>query len=267
MLEIDKNLIPLYKIATRLEGLKRHTSIHAAGIVMSEIPLDEVIPLDKTHEFYTTGYTMEYLEEQGLLKMDFLALTTLTLIKDITNEIKIDFNNIPMNDKKTIELFYEARTNGIFQFESQGMMNFLKKFKPQNFEEIYACIALYRPGPMDNIDIYIKRKQGKEKIDYIIPELEKILKPTYGIIIYQEQIMQIAQTLAGYSLGEADVLRRAMSKKKESILLEEKEKFISRSVQRGFDETKAKEVKKGNYDPWNFEEEDLEDDDYYSEDD
>ena len=230
----DKNLVKLYSVASRLEGLKRHASIHAAGIVMSNVPLDDVIPLDKNHDFYTTGYSMEFLEEIGLLKMDFLALKNLTLINDVLKNVGIDFDEIPISDASTIKLFQSGNTNGVFQFESSGMISFLRKFKPYNFEEIVACIALYRPGPMSNIDTYIKRKRGLEPVDYIVPELEPILKSTYGIIVYQEQIMQIAQVMAGYSFGEADVLRRAMSKKKEDVLIHLKDSFISRSVSKGF---------------------------------
>ena len=235
-LDVNQNLKKLYKIASKIEGLKRHTSIHAAGIVMSNNDLDTIIPLDKSHEtFYTTGYSMEYLEELGLLKMDFLALRNLSLIKDVLKEIpELTFDTIPLDDKKAINIFTTVNTSGIFQFESQGMMNFLRKFKPDSFEDVVASIALFRPGPMNNIDSYIKRKQGKEKIDYIDSSLEGILKPTYGIIIYQEQIMQIANVMAGYSFGEADILRRAMSKKKEDVMLAEKDKFIERSVKRGY---------------------------------
>ena len=167
--------------------------------------------------------------------MDFLALRNLTLIKEVIDEVNISFDQIPENDPKALNIFTTVNTSGIFQYESNGMMNFLRKFKPTTFEDIVASIALFRPGPMNNIDSYINRKLGKEKIDYIHANLENILKPTYGIIVYQEQIMQIANTLAGYSLGEADVLRRAMSKKKEAILLEEKEKFIKRSVSLGYE--------------------------------
>ena len=247
-LKINTDLQKLYKIATRLEGLKRHTSIHAAGIVMSKIELDEIIPLEKNHDdFYITGYSMEYLESLGLLKMDFLALRNLTLLNDTLKDLEkigvnINLSNIPLNDKETIKIFSEAKTTGIFQFESEGMMGFLSKFKPSNFEDIVACIALYRPGPMKNIDSYIRRKNGLEKIDYIDDSLIDILKPTYGIIIYQEQIMQIASTMAGYSLAEADLLRKAMSKKKESILIAEKEKFIKNSIALGHDKTKVEKV-------------------------
>ncbi|MDD3453520.1 MAG: DNA polymerase III subunit alpha [Bacilli bacterium] len=235
----DKSLMELYKVAIILEGMKRHISSHAAGIVMCNKEIDEVIPLYKKDNFYITGYSMEYLEDIGLLKMDFLALKNLTTITNIVNDINssginIDFNNIPLDDEKTLDLFKNGDTLGIFQFESSGMIKFLKKFKPDNFEDLFACLALYRPGPMDNIDLYIERKNGQNKIDYIIEELKPILKPTYGIMIYQEQIMQVAHVLANYSLGEADILRRAISKKKESVLLKEKEKFIKRAINNGY---------------------------------
>ena len=242
-ISINEELKNLYKVATKIEGLKRHTSIHAAGVVMCDKPLDEVIPLDKSHnDFYVTGYSMEYLESLGLLKMDFLALKNLTLIKDTIDELNINFDDIPINDKKAINIFTKANTIGIFQFESEGMINFIKKLKPDNVEDIIASLALFRPGPMNNIDSYIKRKKGIEKIDYIHDDLYDILKDTYGIIIYQEQIMLIASRMASYTLGEADVLRRAMSKKKESILINEKEKFITRSIANGYDEKTATKV-------------------------
>lgn len=242
-ISINEELKNLYKVATKIEGLKRHTSIHAAGVVMCDKPLDEVIPLDKSHnDFYVTGYSMEYLESLGLLKMDFLALKNLTLIKDTIDELNINFDDIPINDKKAINIFTKANTIGIFQFESEGMINFIKKLKPDNVEDIIASLALFRPGPMNNIDSYIKRKKSIEKIDYIHDDLYDILKDTYGIIIYQEQIMLIASRMASYTLGEADVLRRAMSKKKESILINEKEKFITRSIANGYDEKTATKV-------------------------
>lgn len=241
-LSTDKELINLYRVATRLEGLKRHTSIHAAGIVMSSCDLDLIIPLDKSHDFYTTGYSMEFLEELGLLKMDFLALKNLTLINDVLKEVGISFDDIPNDDADTLRLFQSGNTNGIFQFESSGMISFLKKFKPTSFEDIVSSIALYRPGPMSNIDSFIKRKRGIEKIDYIDPVLEPILSSTYGIIVYQEQIMMIAQVMAGFSFGEADILRRAMSKKKEEILIREKDKFINGCVSLGHDKDKANRV-------------------------
>ena len=248
-LKSDAEFVKLYQIAMKFEGLKRHTSIHAAGIVMSENDLDETIPLVKNHDgFYITGYSMEYLENLGLLKMDFLALRNLTLINDVIKDINeneksnLTFDSIPSGDKKAIDIFKNVFTTGIFQFESQGMMNFLRKFKPDSFEDIVASIALFRPGPMNNIDTYIKRKRGKLEIDYIDDSLINILKPTYGIIIYQEQIMQIANVMAGYSFAEADVLRRAMSKKKENVLIEEKDKFVNGSIKRGYTKEKAEKV-------------------------
>ena len=242
-ININKELQKVYKVALKLEGLKRHTSVHAAGIVMSKQDLDEIIPLDKRHSFYTTGYDMTHLEEIGLLKMDLLGIKNLNLISNILKEIpNLTFDNIPMDDKKAIEIFNKANTIGVFQFEKAGMINFLKKLKATTFNDIVAALALYRPGPMQNIDSYIRRKQGKEKIDYIDPSLENILKSTYGIIIYQEQIMQIARTMAGYSFAQADVLRRAMSKKKEAIILNEKPKFIHKSMERGYSNQTANEV-------------------------
>ncbi len=247
-IDLDEELTKLYEVASKFEGLKRHTTIHAAGIIMSEVDIDDIVPLDKSHEgFYTTAYSMNYLEELGLLKMDFLAIKNLTIIHNIIDDIGSDltFDNIPENDEAALKVFTDVDTLGIFQFESQGMMSFLRKFKPSSFEDVFAAIALYRPGPMQNIDTYIKRKQGKDPIDYYHDNLVDILKNTYGIFIYQEQIMQVASVMAGYSLGEADILRRAMSKKKEEILIKEKDKFITRSVDRGYDKdlsTKVYEV-------------------------
>lgn len=242
-LEKDGKLQTLYKVAMKLEGLKRHTSIHAAGVVMSKYDLDTIIPLTYHDNLYITGYSMEHLEELGLLKMDFLALRNLTLIHDILEEIpELTFDTIPLEDKEAFQIFTNVDTIGIFQFESSGMMNFLRKFRPSNFEDIVAALALFRPGPMGNIDSYIRRKNGQEEIDYLDDSLISILKPTYGIIVYQEQIMQIANVLAGYSLAEADVLRKAMSKKKEDVLLKEKDKFIRQSVSHGYSEDTAQKV-------------------------
>ena len=210
LIDGDSKLTLMFKVASFIEGYPRHTSSHAAGIIMSKVDLDSVVPLTVSDGMYLTGYTMEYLEELGLLKMDFLGLKTLTTIMNIISSIKeyenveIDFNNIPLDDKNVLELFSKALTVGIFQFESEGMKNFLRKLKPNSFEDIFAAIALFRPGPAGNIDSYIRRKHGEEEITYIDDSLKDILKNTYGIIIYQEQIMQIAVKLAGYSLGEAD---------------------------------------------------------------
>ncbi len=247
-IDSDESLKTMYKIASYIEGYPRHTSSHAAGIIMSKIDLDEVIPLTVGDGMYLSSFTMEYLEDLGLLKMDFLGLKNLTIISNIIEDIKttynetIDFSKIPLDDKEALKIFEEANTCGIFQFESAGMRNFLRKLKPNTFEDIFAAIALFRPGPAINIDSYIARKHGKEKITYPDESLKPILENTYGIFIYQEQIMQLARIYAGYSLGEADILRRAMSKKKVELIKHEEEKFIKQSVELGHDEKQAKEI-------------------------
>lgn len=239
----------LFDISLHLEGNPRNIGIHASGIVMSCQDIDTTVPLYKNNRgIYTTAYSMNYLEPLGLLKMDFLGISNLTLIQEVlTNiqekeKINITFAKIPLDDKKTLEIFKKAKTDGIFQFESPGMRRFLEKLQPSSFDDIIAALALYRPGAMDYIDNYIRRKNGHEKIDYIDASLEPILKPTYGIIIYQEQIIQIARTLAGYTLGEADILRRAISKKKEEVLIHEKPKFIDRSIQQGYTKETAEKI-------------------------
>lgn len=231
----NPELNELFKISLKLENIKRHISQHASGVVIADKDIDEIIPLVKINDIYLTGYTMEHLEQLGLIKMDFLSLKTLTTIDTIISDIKeISYNDIPLNDPKTIEIFNKGKTLGIFQFESDGMIKFLKQVKCKNFEDIYNVIALYRPGPMDNINSYIKRRKGIEEINYFSPSLENILKSTYGIIIYQEQIMKIANVMANYTLGEADILRKAMSKKKEDILIKEKDKFINKALKNGY---------------------------------
>ena len=249
LIDSSEELQKLYEISLKLEGLIRNPSIHAAGIVMSKYEIDETIPLYKSDSgMYLTGFTKDYLEPLGLLKMDFLRLATLSFIDDVIKNVRekekinITFNRIPLDDKKTLKIFYDVKTDGIFQFESPGMKNFLAKLKVDCFDDIVAALALFRPGPMDNIDIYIRRKEGKEKVEYIHPSLEPILKSTYGIIIYQEQIMQIASVMAGYSYGEADVLRRAMSKKDEIKLSKERPKFIQGAINKGYEEQLANQV-------------------------
>ena len=243
LLSINDELKKMYKIAMKFEGIKRHTSIHAAGIVMCNYDLDTIIPLDKSHDFYTTAYDMDYLEKIGLLKMDFLVLRNLTLIDNILKEIgDLSFDDIPNDDEKTLKVFYDVDTLGIFQFESEGMMNFLRKLKVSSFTDIYNSLALYRPGPMDNIDTFIKRREGKEKINYINASLEPILKSTYGIMVYQEQIIEIARVVANYTYGEADILRRAMSKKKEEVLIKEKDRFIEKSINNGYSREDATRI-------------------------
>ena len=249
IIDNSEELKKLYNISLHLEGLPRHISVHAAGVVMSKYDIDETIPLYKNQlGMYVSGYSKDYLEPLGLLKMDFLGISNLTLIDEVINNIKnntnlnITFSNIPMDDPKTIHMFEIGDTEGIFQFEAPGMIKFLKQLKPKTFSDIVAATSLYRPGPMDSIPEYIKRKNNPSKIDYIDTSLKDILEETYGIIIYQEQVMQIAVKMAGYTLGEADILRRAMSKKKESILLKEKEKFISGSINKGYSQELSEKV-------------------------
>lgn len=239
----------LFDISTHLEGLPRNIGIHASGIVMCSTDIDDILPLYKNNKgIYTTAYSMNYLEPLGLLKMDFLGISNLTLINEVINNIRakeqlnITFSNIPLNDKKTLEIFRSAKTDGIFQFESTGMRRFLEKLQVSSFDDVIAALALYRPGAMDYIDNYIRRKEGREEVIYADPSLEPILKSTYGIIIYQEQIMQIARTLAGYTLGEADILRRAISKKKEEVLIKEKPKFIEKSINNGYTKEVAEQI-------------------------
>ncbi len=246
LINSDSNLKKLWDISLHLEGLPRHTSIHAAGIIISRKNLDECIPLTKTPTGnYVATYTMNYLEQLGLLKMDLLALSNLTTINKLINEIRekehlnITFSNIPLTDQKTLEIFTNVETDGIFQFETTGMKNFLTELKVKNFEDIVLAIALFRPGPMDSIKNFIKVREGQIKINYIDEALRPILSSTYGVIIYQEQIMQIARIMGGYTLAEADILRRAMSKKKEDVLIKEKPRFINRLKSRGYKEEVA----------------------------
>ena len=241
-LEENKELDNIYKISLKLEGLKRQISVHAAGIIISACNLDSYIPLQKYEDYYLSGYSMEHLEDLGLIKMDFLGLKNLTMIDNILKRINMNFKDIPIDDKDALKLFYNATTCGIFQFESSGMKNFLKKLKPTTIDDIIAAIALFRPGPSDNIDSYIRRKNGLERINYIDDSLSKVLSKTYGIIIYQEQIIMIANIMAGYGYAEADVLRRAMSKKKKEVMLKEREKFVKRSIERGYKESVAEKT-------------------------
>lgn len=244
----NSDLQKVYKISYKLEGLKRHISTHAAGVVISSVTLDEVIPICVTGSEYLTGLTMEYLENLGLLKMDFLALRNLTIIANVLELIKnesqeeINLSDIPLNDKETMDIFKNVDTEGVFQFESSGMKNLTSKLKPDNFSDLVAEVALFRPGPMDNIDEFIKRKRGEVKVNYPDDSLEPILKDTYGIMIYQEQIMQVLVKMGNYSFAEADNIRRAMSKKKVDVMEHEREIFIKRSINNGYTEEKATEV-------------------------
>ena len=246
LIKSDKDLTKLYKIATKLEGLKRQTSIHAAGVVISSSKLKDIVPVLKTTNELIIGLTMDQLEENGLLKMDFLALKNLSTIKEIVKSINqkdnLDLKTIPLDDAKTYKLLASGNTRGIFQFETNGMQNLLPKLNPTTFSDLVAAVALFRPGPMDNIDLYIKNKKNPQQIKYPHESLKGILKETYGIIIYQEQIMQILQLMAGYSFAQADEIRRAMSKKKEEIILKEKDNFIKSSVKNGYTEKVSEDV-------------------------
>ena len=244
----DYEYTNLIKICQKLEGLKRHTSIHAAGVVISSEPLMNKVPIYMNGTDELTAYTKEYLEDIGLLKIDLLALKNLTIIDRVVKKIAkekniyIDVNKIPLDDKMAIKVFYDVNTIGIFQFESSGMMSFLKSLKVSSFNDLVSAIALYRPGPRDMIPEFIKVKECKKKVFYIVPALESILKSTNGIIIYQEQIMQILKVIASFSYSEADNIRRAMSKKKESIILSYQEEFISRALKNGYKKEKAEKI-------------------------
>ncbi|MEE8341910.1 MAG: DNA polymerase III subunit alpha, partial [Candidatus Neomarinimicrobiota bacterium] len=231
-----------------LEGMNRHASTHAAGVVIAPSDLTDYIPLYKSSQGdVTSQYDMKGLEALGLLKMDFLGLRTLTVIDKAVKLIKqlgvdIDINNLEYDDQKVFKLFAKGMTAGIFQFESSGMREFLKKLKPTSLEDLIAMNALYRPGPMNNINDYIDRKHGKKKIRYSHPNLEPILKETHGIIVYQEQVMQIANEIGGFSMAEADIMRRAMGKKIPELMKESTEKFIAGAVKRGITKHKAIEI-------------------------
>ena len=223
----------LIDMARKLEGLPRHTSMHAAGVVISQKDVDEYVPLSRAQDgSITTQFTMTTLERLGLLKMDFLGLRTLTVIRDAvrlveqSHGIHLDMDAIDYDDKKVLDYVGTGKTDGIFQLESSGMKNFMKELKPQSLEDLVAGISLYRPGPMDFIPQYIRGKNRPDTIRYDTPELESILQPTYGCIVYQEQVMQIVQNLAGYTLGRADLVRRAMSKKKASVMAKERQNFV-----------------------------------------
>lgn len=239
----------IFETACRIEGLPRHLSTHAAGVVLYDKPLTDVIPLIyKDQQMPITQYTMKYVEQIGLLKMDFLGLTNLSILHDsieLTKSIyqhEIILNEIPLDDEKTLELFQMADTNGIFQFESDGIRRVLKKLRPTNLEDIAAVNALYRPGPMEQIDTFIKRKHGQEVVKYPHPILESILQSTYGVMVYQEQVMQVTSQMAGFTLGQADILRRAIGKKDAKVIETEKAHFIDGAVEKGIDVASATEV-------------------------
>ena len=257
--EYDENSQIKYLIdmSKRLEGLPRHTSMHAAGVLISQKAVDEYVPLSRSSDgTITTQYIMTTLEELGLLKMDFLGLRTLTVIQDAVNLVKknkgvtINLHDIDYNDKQVLDYIGTGKTDGIFQIESAGMKSFMKELKPESLEDIVAGIALYRPGPMDFIPKYLKGKNDRDSITYDCPQLEPILKTTHGCIVYQEQVMQIVRDLAGYTLGRSDLLRRAMSKKKQAVMEKERKNFVYGNeeegvdgcIKRGIDEATANKI-------------------------
>ncbi len=257
MYESDESVKKLIDMSRRLEGLPRHTSMHAAGVVISQKPMDEYVPLSRASDgTITTQFTMTTIEELGLLKMDFLGLRTLTVIQNAvrlaekSSGKKIDMNAIDYNDKKVLDSLGTGKTDGVFQLESAGMKNFMKELKPQSLEDVIAGISLYRPGPMDFIPAYIKGKDHPESITYDCAELEPILAPTYGCIVYQEQVMQIVRDLAGYTWGRSDLVRRAMSKKKGKVMEQERKNFVYGNpeenvpgcIARGIDEKVANKI-------------------------
>ena len=240
MYENDESVKTLIDMSKRLEGLPRHTSMHAAGVVISQKSMDEYVPLSRASDgTITTQFTMTTIEELGLLKMDFLGLRTLTVIQNAVRMAQkssgkqINIDEIDYQDKGVLELIGSGKTEGIFQLESAGMKNFMKELKPQSLEDIIAGISLYRPGPMDFIPAYIKGKNHPEEVTYDCPQLEPILAPTYGCIVYQEQVMQIVRDLAGYTLGRSDLVRRAMSKKKGSVMEQERKNFVYGNEEEG----------------------------------
>jgi DNA polymerase III subunit alpha len=244
----DEAISRLLEIALRVEGLYRHASTHAAGVVIGDRPLVELVPLyrDPKSDFLVTQYSMKHVEQAGLVKFDFLGLTTLTILRRAENFLKglgveVDLDRLPLDDKKTFEMLQRGDAGGVFQMEGQGMRDTLRQMRPDRFEDLIAAVALYRPGPMANIPDYCRRKHG-EKWDAPHPVIHDILAETYGIMVYQEQVMQIAQTMAGYSLGSADLLRRAMGKKIASEMEAQRNIFTEGAIKRGINPAKATEV-------------------------
>ncbi|MCB2100347.1 MAG: DNA polymerase III subunit alpha [Rhodobacterales bacterium] len=249
LIQEDEGVARLTELALKLEGLFRHASTHAAGVVICDRPLDQLIPLyrDPRSDMPVTGFNMKYVESAGLVKFDFLGLKTLTVLQTAVeliaeSGVTVDLSTIPLDDPKTFQMLSRAETQGVFQLESAGMRDVLVKLKPDTFEDIIAVVALYRPGPMDNIPSYIRRKHGEEEADYLYPTLEGILKETFGIMIYQEQVMQIAQELSGYSLGGADLLRRAMGKKIKEEMDQQRQIFVDGAASKGVPKSKASEI-------------------------
>lgn len=245
----DSNVKKIIDLAMKIEGMPRHSSTHAAGVVISAIPLSDIVPLQKNDDTIVTQYTMTVLESLGLLKMDFLGLRNLTIIRDTVNAVKrnepdFDIEKIPIDDKDVYSMLAKGDTSGVFQFESEGITKCLVDLRPERIEDLIVMLSLYRPGPMKSIPEYIRNKNNPDKICYKHPLLENILSETYGCIIYQEQVMEICRKLAGYSYGHADVVRRAMAKKKHDVMLKERESFVSGAEKNGV----AKEIANGIFD-------------------
>ena len=247
----DERVKELLAVAQRLEGMTRHASVHAAGVVIAPRPLTEFVPLYKSQkDEIVTQWAMKEVERVGLLKMDFLGLSTLTLIRDALDEIKrtegvdLDIDAIPLDDEKTYRLFSEGQTYGVFQFESSGMRELLRKAKPEHLDDLIALNALYRPGPLKSgmVDDFISRKQGKTEVKYELPQLKPILSDTYGVIAYQEQVMRIAAVLAGFTMGQSDVLRKAMGKKDPKVMAKQREAFMEGALKNGVNEKKARKI-------------------------
>jgi len=246
----DPEIREVVDIGSRLEGLTRHASVHAAGVVIAPRPIDELIPLYKTsRDEITTQWDMKAVERLGLLKMDFLGLKTVTVVDDTLRTLKmqgidLDLDAVPLDDAAVFRLFCEGRTNGIFQFESGGMRDMLRRAQPSKFEDLAAFNALYRPGALSvgMVEEFIQRKLGRKKVQYILPETRPILEETHGVIAYQEQVMQIAVTIGGFTMGQADVLRKAMGKKDPAAMAKQREKFVAGASQRGFAKRKAEEL-------------------------
>lgn len=246
----DPQVNKLFDIAMKLEGLYRHSGVHAAGVVIGDRPLDQLVPLykDPRADMPVTQYDMKFVEETGLIKFDFLGLKTLTVIKRAvdwvkrTKGIELDMDNVPLDDKETYAMLQRGDTTAVFQFESSGMKDVHKQIKPDRFEDLIAIVSLYRPGPMDNIPTYIKRKHGEEEITYLHPSLAPILDETYGIMVYQEQVMKIAQVLGGYTLGGADKLRKVMGKKMRDEIPKQRKMFTEGAVKNGIAEDVATKI-------------------------
>src|SRR6185295_7816258 len=247
-IKTDKEVGRIIEIGSKLEGLARHAGMHAAGVVITPEPVTNYVPLYRTtRDEIVTQFDMNVVEKMGLLKMDFLGLRTLTVIDDAIKSVAlesgktIDMASLPLDDPEVYRLFQEGRTKGVFQFESGGMVDLLRRARPTKFEDLAAFNALYRPGALDAgmVDEYVRRSNGLSKAKYLVPAMKEILEETYGVIVYQEQVMQIAQAVAGFSLGDADLLRKAMGKKDRAIMEQQRDKFVDGAIAQSYTKEKA----------------------------